>query len=128
MPAEQCGHCGRAGPGEDWISLSVEAGPGMRSERAMSLVPTLTMGFLLCPDCWGSPWAEALRSIVGSSWARRVPVISRCLILCVRGGRRGLLAVVNQAEFRRTRCPRCWNVARVERLHDESRPGVKSLL
>src|SRR5579859_3305262 len=118
MTADQCGLCKRPEPDEEWIQLAVEAAPGMRTARATSLVTTITSGFLVCPPCWDSPRAEALRAIVNSPWAQRVRPIDRCLIVCARPTRKSLIL----SALRTLKCPVCWHSARVERLETSTRP------
>jgi hypothetical protein len=129
MSVSLCGRCRKPAPDDDsdWVTVTVEASPGPRTGRKTSLVTTVTAGFLVCPECWAQPGADLLRLIVTDDWAAAVPELRRCMILCTTPRRRSLLARVNEGNFSRTRCPRCWNVAGVQALGPDARPSMKAL-
>jgi len=117
----RCGGCGNENIETNWMIFDIEASSGPR-DHSFSYKPTVTRGFLLCPECYLSPAAGILRNAISDMFARPAPTDYGCVTLCVKPRRDKVLGVRRRIRRRLMRCPGCWNVGQVFMVGEDETP------
>src|SRR5579859_1095346 len=129
----QCRKCGRETDNSDgWWVLAVVAASGARSGYHWSVVPTRTDGFLVCPACQLTPWAEGLRAALSDPFMVPVIMPKVCAVTCVRPWKRWRITTAAAYRWERrfgrlpasAHCPECLGPATVRHLEGAPKPRL----
>lgn len=122
----RCGGCGSEDIGLNWMIFDIEASSGPR-DHSFSYKPTVTRGFLLCPECYLSPAAGILRNAISDMYARPAPTDYGCITLCVKPRRDKVMGRRLKIPRKIIRCPACFRLSAVFKIGSETPHAVAEL-
>jgi hypothetical protein len=122
----RCGGCGSEEIGLNWMIFDIEASSGPR-DNSFSYKPTVTRGFLLCPECYLSPAAGILRNAISDMHAKPAPTDYGCITLCVKPRRDKVLGQRLRVPRKIIRCPACFRFGKVFKIGEETPHSIAEL-